>query len=116
MTVFTMHKLRKGADIEEFKRWSREVDREASLNTPVITKFDVYFIEGPQDDSKIFDVIEVFEVTSWQEFRRFEDEDVEGSEEMKEVNKQFMEWVEPGALVTLYGENLYKDLSKYIGP
>ena len=110
MTVFTMHKLRKGSNVEEFKKWSREVDRKASLDTPVITKFDVYFIEGAVEDNGVFDVIEVFDVTSWEEFRDFEDANVAGSENLKEVNKQFMEWVEPGTLVVLYGENLYKDI------
>ena len=104
MKIFTMHKLKPGATMEGYKKWSREVDHPKSISQPEIRSFEVYEIIGSMDSEERnteYDIIEVI--------------DVESLEDMQKVEKRlkkFLEsewiarWVEESTLVNLYGEKI----------
>ena len=104
MKIFTMHKLKPGASMEDYKKWSREVDHPESINQPEIQTFEVYEILGSVDSdegSPEYDIIEVIDVENLEDIRKVE-----------ERLKSFLEdewmarWVEKSTLVNLYGEKI----------
>ena len=104
MKIFTMHKLKPGASMEDYKQWSREVDHPESIGQPEIQTFEVYEILGSVDSDEInpeYDIIEVIEVQRLEDIRKVE-----------ERLKNFLEdewiarWVEKSTLVNLYGEKI----------
>ena len=104
MKIFTMHKLKPGASMEDYKKWSREVDHPESISQPEIQTFEVYEILGSVDSderSSEYDIIEVIDVESLEDIRKVE-----------ERLKSFLEdewiarWVEKSTLVNLYGEKI----------
>ena len=75
MKIFTMHKLKPGASMEDYKKWSREVDHPESISQPEIQSFEVYEILGSVDfDDKTpeYDIIEVIDVESLKDIRKVE--------------------------------------------
>ncbi len=104
MKIFTMHKLKAGASMEDYKKWSREVDHPESISQPEIQTFKVYEILGSVDSderSSEYDIIEVIDVESLEDIRKVE-------ERMKSFleDEWIARWVEKSTLVNLYGEKI----------
>jgi hypothetical protein len=104
MKVFTMHKLKHGASIEDYKRWSQKVDQPKTNSQVEINKFEVYEILGSLDSNEKkpeYDIIEVVEVQSVEDIRRVE-------ERLQDfLNDEWIaEWVEQSTLINLYGERI----------
>jgi hypothetical protein len=104
MRIFTMHKLKPGASIEDYKKWSREVDHPKSISQPEIQTFEVYEILGSVDSdeqSPEYDIMEVIDVESLDDMRKVE-------KRLKSFleNEWMARWVEKSTLVNLYGEKI----------
>ena len=104
MKVFTMHKLRKGAKIEDYIKWSREVDQPKSNKQPEVLKFEVYVIRGAVESDDIepaYDIMEVVEVSSIAAIRKVEDR-------LRDFldNEWIRDWVEESTLVNVYAEKI----------
>jgi hypothetical protein len=104
MKVFAMHKLKKGASIEDYKKWSREVDQPKSIGQPEILNFEVYEILGSVDSDEKkpeYDIIEIVEV-----------EDVKHIHMVEERMRSFLndewiaDWVEESTLVNIFGKKI----------
>lgn len=76
LTVFTLHKLKRGTSVEEYRAWSPE-DQRVNLSHPLVKDFQVYEVVGadrnPMPGSELgkelpFDVVEVTVVESWGDF------------------------------------------------
>jgi len=74
--VFTMHKLKKGSTMKEYKKWSPE-DQRVNWEHPLVKNFEVYEVIGadknpvpkiPLGKEAPFDLIEVTEVENWEDF------------------------------------------------
>lgn len=63
MRLFMTYSLRPETDVEEFKRWSREVDAPACRAKPVCSRFEVYLSDGGEGAPLPF-VIEDLDVDS----------------------------------------------------
>lgn len=103
MKVFTMHKLKKGVTMEDYKKWSREVDQKITLAQPGIRKFEVYEISGSEEGTPPFDIVEVIEAESWEALKK-----IENSEKMKKfLEEEWMKkWVDKDSLVNIYGRKI----------
>ena len=104
MKIFTMHKLKPGASMEDYKKWSREVDHPKSISQPEIQSFEVYEILGTVDSdeqSAAYDIIEVIDVESLDDMGKVE----KRLEDFLE-NEWMARWVEKCTLVNLYGEKI----------
>jgi hypothetical protein len=104
MKIFTMHKLKAGASMEDYKKWSRAVDHPESIGQPEIQTFEVYEILGSVDSderSPEYDIIEVIDVESLEDIRKVE----ERMESFLE-DEWMARWVEKSTLVNLYGEKI----------
>lgn len=76
MKVFTLHKLKRGTSLEEYRAWSPE-DQRVNLSHPLVKNFEVYEVVGadrnPMPESELgrespFDVVEITEVENWDDF------------------------------------------------
>jgi hypothetical protein len=103
MKVFTMHKLKKGVIMEDYKKWSREVDQKITLAQASIRKFEVYEIKGSEEETSPFDIVEVIEVESWETLKK-----IENSEKMKRflAEEWMKKWVDKNSLVNIYGRKI----------
>ena len=104
MKVFCMHKLRKGAAMADYIKWSREVDQPKSNAQPEVLNFEVYAIKGAVDGDDLdpeYDIIEVVEVSGIEAIRRVEDR-------LRDFldDEWIRDWVEKSTLVNIYGEKI----------
>ena len=104
MTVFTMHKLKAGASIEEYKKWSKQMDQPKSNAQPEILKFEVYAIEGSLDSEEAdpdYDIIEVIELDKIEDIEKVE-------ERLRDFldNEWLAKWVEESTLINIYGKKV----------
>jgi hypothetical protein len=88
-------RLRPGVDVEEFEKFSADLDRPTCLAFDVVLGFEVYLVEG--EDGAGTDVVEIMTVSSWPEWERVRDT----APELKPVVERFDELVEPGSVSTL---------------
>ena len=99
--VFIMHKLKKGASMEDYRKWSPE-DQRVSRRHPNVKDFRVYEIKESEQGKIPFDFIEVEEVESWEAHQ-----DVVRSENIKRMEKTWLgKYVDEDSLVVLYGEEI----------
>jgi hypothetical protein len=91
-------RLKPGAALEDFERFSAELDQPTCLAQDVVEGFDAYAVtrRGPGDPA--FDVVEVMTVRSWTEWEQVRD----GLDALEPVTKRFDELVEGEAVRTLF--------------
>jgi len=63
--VFVFYNLKKGVDIEEFKKWSREVDQPTCSKMPACHSFEVFLVKGEKLGRPFQMIVEDIEVESW---------------------------------------------------
>lgn len=92
MTVSAINtfRLQAGVTIEDFERFSAELDRPVCLGFDVVRDFEVYLSEDGT-------VVEIMTVTSWAEWEKVRD----GAPELKPVVERFDQLVEPGSVTTV---------------
>lgn len=92
--------LRPGVEVEEFERFSREVDQPLLRSLPVVLRFDAYAVERSVGASGLeFDIVELMAVESWEEWVRVRDEGTD--QRLVEAGERFTRLVEPDSVVTL---------------
>ncbi|HEB31294.1 MAG TPA: hypothetical protein ENI15_10530 [Spirochaetes bacterium] len=94
MKVYTLHKLKKGSTMEDYKKWSPE-DQRVNHEHPLVKSFEVYEVIGadkntlpeiPLGKDAPFDVIEITEVESWEDFVKLCKDD-----KLEEIEKTWTE-------------------------
>jgi hypothetical protein len=94
LKVFTLHKLKEGTPMEEYRAWSPE-DQRVNHEHPLVKSFEVYEVVGadrnPMPDARLgreapFDVVEITEVESWDDFVALCNDDV-----LDEIEKTWSE-------------------------
>src|SRR5262245_45495378 len=96
MRVFTFYNLRPDADLEAFRRWSRDVDRPACLAKPACNRFDVFVAEGGNVPQMPL-IVEDLDVESWDAWQAAINEPSHA-----DLNKQFEDFVLLDTLVSVY--------------
>lgn len=85
--VFTLYRLNKGVDLDEFKRWSLDVDQPTCHRMKSCHRFEVHLITGGSPTDLPFDVIEDINVESWEGWQR--DQASEGFSQIREEWPRF---------------------------
>ena len=99
--VFIMHRLKKGATMEDYKKFSFE-DQKVSRAHPNVKGFRVYEIKRGEGDNIPFDLVEVEKVDSWEAHQ-----EVVKSESIKRMEKIWLDkYVDKDSLVVFYGEEI----------
>jgi hypothetical protein len=103
MKVMVMHKLKKGKTIEQYRKYSKELDQPDIAKSHVIKKFEVYEIDETESGVKPpYDILEIMTVDDWESF--LEEEYSEGHKSERQM--WLDEWVEEGSLITMYGDEI----------
>jgi hypothetical protein len=69
--VFWMTRLKPGVQPEDYERWLREFDYANAPKLETILSYRAYRVERPFiEDEKLFDYLEVIEVTNLEKYRK----------------------------------------------
>jgi hypothetical protein len=90
--------LRPGVAVEDFRRFSSELDQPICLAQDVVQGFDAYAITSRRPGAPEFDVVEVMTVRSWREWERVRD----GLDALKPVTEAFNELVASDTVRTVF--------------
>jgi hypothetical protein len=66
--MFFTYRLKPGADLDEYKRWSVEVDQPFCREQSVVHSFDVYVVEAPTGPNATATIVEEMWVDSYEAF------------------------------------------------
>jgi hypothetical protein len=99
--------LRPGARLEDFQRFSSEVDQPVCLRQDVVLGFDAFAVTRRDAGAPSVDVVEVMHVRSWDEWVEVRD-NLPG---MGPVTGGFEELVDPSAVRTLFGVRIPPSVS-----
>jgi hypothetical protein len=99
--VFVMYKLKKGVTIEDYKKWSREVDQKITPFQKGVKSFEPYEIKKSMKKEIPFDVVEDVVVESWEAW-----EEVQKSKAMERVNKDWVNLADEESVIMIYGEKI----------
>jgi len=99
--VFAMYRLKPGVSIEEYKKWSVEVDQKITPFQPGVHRFEAYEIQGAEKGESPYMIVEDIDVDSWEDWQK-----VIKSDEMKEVMQAWPEYGDESTAVVIYGEKI----------
>ncbi len=100
--AFNLIPLREGAALEEFRRFSAELDQPTLLAQDVVLGFDAYAVTRRDEGAPSVDIVEVMHVRSWEEWVDVRD----GSEALKPVSARFEELIDPATVRTIFGTRI----------
>ena len=101
--VFVIYNLKKEVSIEDYKKWSREVDQMITPNQPGVLSFEVFEILGAEQDSAVYQIVECIDVESWDVWQK-----VLKSEGMKKVVSDWDNYGEGKVLIMMFGRKIQK--------
>jgi uncharacterized protein (TIGR02118 family) len=99
--VFSMYKLRPDVKIEDYRKWSREVDQVITASQPGVHHFEVYEIKGAGKGAPPYQIVEDIDVDSFEAWQK-----VLSNEAMKKVGKGWANYADESTLVVIYGEKV----------
>jgi len=98
-------KLRPGRSVEEFSRFSVEVDQPVCLAQDVVEGFDAFAVTRRDPRAPSVDIVEVMQVRSWDEWVRVRDD----LAELEPVNAAFDRLVPPDGSSTVFARPIRKE-------
>ena len=113
VTAINLITVRPGVSVEDFIRFSDEVDRPTCLAQDVVLAFDAYRVE-PGPHAWAADVVELFRVSSWEAWEQIRDH----APELAPVRSGFDRLVDSSCVKTLFVNPLpsWKLLASIITP
>ncbi|MFI5449389.1 MAG: hypothetical protein ACHQ03_06455 [Candidatus Bathyarchaeia archaeon] len=111
MKIVAMFNLKENVNLEDYRKWSSEVDQKTTPNQPGYRRFDVYEVNGILQGSKPpyqysgskvpYQIVEWIEVESQEALERSQN-----SPEMSNVMKEWLEFVDQSSVVILRVEQI----------
>ena len=99
--VFVMYKLKPGVKIEDYRKWSREVDQTITPFQPGVYRFEPYEIKGAEKGKSPYQIVEDIDVESFEVWQN-----VVKSEAMKKLVKEWANYGDESTLITIYGDKV----------
>jgi len=99
--VFAMYKLKPGVSLEEYWKWSVDLDQKTTPFQPGVYRFEVYAIEGAEKGESPYQIVEDIEVESFEQWQK-----VVSSEAMKKVVETWSNYGDESSLKVLYGKKV----------
>lgn len=96
--VLLGYKLNKGVNLEDYKKWSVEVDQPLINRYKIIKEFNVSYVIGPD---KTWDCFEVVKVESIEAFEKLMETDI-----IKTQLKDFEKFADKDSIKLVYGEKI----------
>lgn len=97
-TILLVYNIKKGVNIEDYKRWSIEVDQPLVNSYDIIKDFDVEVILNSDSDWDCFEIVKVDDI---KEFEELMETDI-----FKKEWKKFLEFAEESSIKKVYGEKI----------
>lgn len=94
--------LRQGVELDDFARFSAEVDQPTLLAQDVVLGFDAYAVTRRDEGAPGVDIVEVMHVRSWAEWVEVRD----NADAIKPVGAGFEQRVDPSTVRTLFGNRI----------
>lgn len=91
--------LRPGASLADFERFSEEVDRPLLRRLPGVSRFDAYAVERTEGGTAAFDIVEIMEADSWEDWVELRDGGAH--EGLVAAGEEFTRLVDPDSVVTV---------------
>ena len=111
MKIVAMFNLKKHVSVEDYKKWSSEVDQRITRYQPGYRRFDVYEVNGVLQGSKPpyrydrlsipYQIVECIEVESQESLERSQN-----SPDMSKVMKEWLNFVDESSVVILRVEQI----------
>jgi hypothetical protein len=102
VTAINLLSLKPDATLEDFTRFSSELDQPICLAQDVVSGFDAYAITRRGPGAPEFDVVEVMTVRSWSEWERVRD----GLDALKPVTDGFDQLIVGDTVRTVFGTRI----------
>lgn len=99
--IFVMYKLKPETSVEDFKKFSKELDHKVTPRQPGVRSFDTFAITGAEKGQPPYHIIDVLEVNSFDQWLK-----VAGSDGMKPVFEQWNKLADESSVLTIYGEKI----------
>lgn len=100
--VFVMYDLRPGVTLDEYKRWSREVDQRVTPKQEGCIRFEVYAIEGAEGGGQPrYQIVEDIEVESWEVWER-----TLNGPGMASIAEDFPKYADESTVQLIYGSRV----------
>ena len=87
--------------MEEYKKWSREVDQQITPKQPAVHRFDVYEIKGAEKGTSPYDIVEDIDVESFEKWQ----ETLKGKG-MERVVREWDNYGDGSTNVMVFGEKI----------
>jgi len=97
-TMIMVYKLKKGISLEEYKKFSLEIDQPLVSGLKAVKKFNVHFVIGPEKFWDIFEVIKLDSYKAWEEITE--------TDKMKKHDKEWKKYVDSDSIKFVFGEKI----------
>lgn len=94
--------LRPGVELDDFSRFSAEVDQPTLLAQDPVLGIEAYAITRRDEGAPSVDIVEVMHVSSWDRWVEVRD----NAEALKPVTEGFVQRVDPAAVRTVFGTRI----------
>ena len=91
--------MREGVSVDDFAKFSAEVDQPTLLAQDVVLGVDAYAITRRDEGAPSVDIVEIMHVRSWPEWVEVRD----NAEALEPVTEGFMRLVDPDTVRTIFG-------------
>ena len=99
--IFLMYNLKKGVSMEDYKKWSREVDQQITPKQEGVNKFEVYEIKGAEKGTPPCQIAEDIDVESWEKWQ-----EVLKSKGMERVVREWNRYGDASTVVSIWGNKI----------
>ena len=99
--VFLRYSLKPGVKMEDYKKWSLQVDQQITPKQPGVRRFEVYEIKGAEKGEPSCQVMEDIEVDSWEAWQAA----LKGKG-MERVVREWNEYGDADTVVSIWGEKI----------
>lgn len=99
--VFVMYKLKSGVSMDDYRKWSQEVDQKITSYQPGVKSFKVFEIKGAEKGAPPYQIVEDIEVENWETWQK-----VFKEEKMKKVIAEWGDYGDADTLITVYGDQI----------
>ncbi len=99
--VFISYNLKPATTMEEYRKWSREVDQPLAGAAPGVLRYEIFEVRGAGKGEPDFTIIEDIEVESWEAWLKVND-----LPEVKPAYEGFMRLADPDSVRVHWGEKI----------
>ena len=96
--MIMVYNLKDGVSLEDYKKFSLEVDQPLVNSFDAVKEFNVHFVLGPEKIWDLFEVIKVDSYSAWDEISK--------GEIMKKHEKEWLKYVDENSVKLVYGEKI----------